>query len=206
MKEIYKKYKNELKNKNNLTVLVLIVFIIGLIFGSIYITILSQNQKGESLSQITSYYKNLPKLNFEDKIDIFKNSLYSNLLYMIIIWALGISIIGVPIIFIMIFFKSFLTGFSISNIFAKYGISGIIKVLLYLLPSNIIIITYIIFLSTYSIFISSKIFKSAFKKQTINFKSFMGKYLFVLIIGILISILCSLYEAFINPFFYKVIY
>ena len=201
MKEIYKKYKNELKNKNNLTVLVLIVFIIGLIFGSIYITILSQNQKGESLSQIASYYKNLPKLNFEDKIDIFKNSLYSNLLYMTIIWALGISIIGVPIIFIMIFFKSFLTGFSISNIFAKYGINGIIKVLLYLLPSNIIIITYIIFLSTYSIFISSKIFKSAFKKQTINFKSFMGKYLFVLI-----SILCSLYEAFINPFFYKVIY
>ena len=206
MKEMYKKYKNELRNKNNLTILVIVVFIIGLIFGSIYITILSQEQKTESLSQVTNYYKNLPKLSIDEKINIFKNSLCSNFIYVTSIWAFGISIIGLPIIFIMIFFKSFITGFSISNIFAKYGIKGLLKVVLYLFPTNIVLISYTIFLATYSIFISINIFKSAFKKETINFKTFMGKYLFILIIGLLISILCSLYDAFINPFLYKVIY
>lgn len=206
MKEMYKKYKNELRNKNNLTILVIVVFIIGLIFGSIYITILSQEQKTESLSQVTNYYKNLPKLSLDEKINIFKNSLCSNFIYVTSIWAFGISIIGLPIIFIMIFFKSFITGFSISNIFAKYGIKGLLKVVLYLFPTNIVLISYTIFLATYSIFISINIFKSAFKKETINFKTFMGKYLFILIIGLLISILCSLYDAFINPFLYKVIY
>ena len=102
MKEMYKKYKNELRNKNNLTILVIVVFIIGLIFGSIYITILSQEQKTESLSQVTNYYKNLPKLSIDEKINIFKNSLCSNFIYVTSIWAFGISIIGLPIIFIMI--------------------------------------------------------------------------------------------------------
>ena len=114
-------------------------------------------------------------------------------------WLLGISIIGIPIIFIMIFFKSFILGFSISSIFAKYKINGLLKVIFYLFPSNILFTLFIIFLSVYSINISIKILSSAFKKQTINFKTFMGKYFFILVLSILISIICALYDAFINP-------
>ncbi|MBQ9024485.1 MAG: stage II sporulation protein M [Bacilli bacterium] len=206
MKEMYNNYKRELSKKNNLIILVLIVFLIGLIFGSIYITILSNDQKTLVLKQVTSFFNGIEKTSFSNKIDIFKNSLYSNLLYITIMWLLGISVIGIPIIFIMVFFKSFILGFSISSIFAKYGIKGLIKVLLYLIPANIVMIIFIIFLSSYSILISTKIFTTSFKKQTINFKTFMGKYFFILILGILFSILCSLYDAFINPFFYKIIY
>ena len=206
MKEIYENYKKEIAKKNNLTVIVLVIFIIGLIFGSIYITILSNDQKTTILKQVTQYYKDIPKSTFDDKLDIFRNSLLSNIIYISTIWILGISLIGLPIIFIMLFFKSFILGFSVSSIFAKYGIKGIFKVLLYLLPTNIVITIFTIFLSAYSILISINIFKTAFKKQTINFKTFMGKYLFILVIGILICILCALYDAFINPFFYKIIY
>ena len=205
MKEMYNNYKKELKSKNNLIVLVLVVFIIGLIFGSIYITILSNNQKTIALKYVTNFFNNINKTTFDDKLEIFKNSLYSNILYISIMWTLGISVIGIPIIFIMIFFKSFILGFSVSNIFAKYGIKGFMKVLLYLLPTNIVMIIFVIFLSSYSILVSTKIFKSAFKKQTINFKTFMGKYFFILVIGILISILCSLYDAFISPIMYSLI-
>ena len=119
-------------------------------------------------------------------------------------WLLGISVIGLPIIFIMIFFKSFILSFSVSSIFAKYGLKGIFKVLLYILPSNIIITIYTLVLATYSISISIKIFSSAFKKETINFKTFMGKYFFMLVIGILICVLCSLYDGFVDPFIYKI--
>ena len=114
-------------------------------------------------------------------------------------WLLGISVIGIPIIFIMIFFKSFILGFSISSIFSKYKIKGLIKVLLYIFLSNIVFTLFIIFLSVYSINVSTKIITSAFKKQTINFKTFMGKYFFILVLSVLISVLCALYDAFINP-------
>ena len=136
MKEIYENYKKEIAKKNNLTVIVLVIFIIGLIFGSIYITILSNDQKTTILKQVTQYYKDIPKSTFDDKLDIFRNSLLSNIIYISTIWILGISLIGLPIIFIMLFFKSFILGFSVSSIFAKYGIKGIFKVLLYLLPEQ----------------------------------------------------------------------
>lgn len=204
MKEMYNNYKKEITKKNNLIILVLIVFLIGLIFGSIYITILTNDQKTKILSQVSNYFKNISKINFNEKIDVFKNSLYSNMLYTIFMWLLGISVIGLPIIFVMVFFKSFILGFSVSSIFAKYGFKGLFKVLIYILPSNLIITIFTIFLSSYSIYISIKIFKNVIKKGTINFKLFIGKYFFILVIGILISILCSLYDAFVEPFIYKI--
>lgn len=205
MKEMYNNYKSELSKKNNLVILILVIFLIGLIFGSIYISILSNSQKESILKYTSSFYNNISKINFNDKIEIFKNSLYSNLLYTIIMWVLGISVIGIPIIFIMVFFKSFVLSFSISSIFVKYGIKGILKALVYIFPTSILMNIFIIFLASYSILISNKIFKSAFKKETINFKSFMGRYSFILVIGILISILCALYEGFIEPIVYQLI-
>ena len=40
MKEMYNNYKKDLKNKNNILLVISVIFILGLIFGSIYITIL----------------------------------------------------------------------------------------------------------------------------------------------------------------------
>ena len=203
MKEMYKNYKQELTKKNNLVILIVFIMIIGLIFGSIYITILDNEQKNIILKQVNNYFLSFKKINFEEKIDIFKNSLYSNLIYTFVIWLLGISIIGIPIVFLMVFFKSFILSFSISSIFAKYKINGFLKAIIYLFPSNIFLILFIIFLSTYSILISTKIISCAIKKESLNFKQFMGKYLFILILSILVSILCSLYDAFINPIIYQ---
>ena len=205
MKEMYNNYKSDLSKKNNLVIIILVIFIIGIIFGSLYITILSNTQKENILNHTTSFFSNISKINFNSKIDIFKNALYSNLFYTIIMWLLGLSVIGIPIVFIMVFFKSFVLSFSVSSIFAKYGIKGILKVFIYILPSSLIFSIFTIFLASYSILISSKLFKSAFKKETINFKTFMGRYSFILVIGILISILCALYEGFIEPSLYQLV-
>ena len=199
MKEMYNNYKKELSKKNNILILISVVFILGLIFGSIYITILENEEKTTILNQVNNYF--LSDLSsFDEKIEIFKNSLLSNFTYIISMWLLGLSVIGMPIVFIMTFFKSFILGFSVSSIFAKYGFKGIVGVFTYIFPSHIILAIFILFLSTYSIIISLKLANSAILKKTINFKTFMGKYFFILIIGILISILCSLFDGFVSPY------
>ena len=104
MKEMYNNYKKDLKNKNNILLVISVIFILGLIFGSIYITILKNGEKTTILNEVGNYFLSNNKLNFEDKIDIFKNELLSNLLYTVSMWLLGLSVIGLPIIFIMIFF------------------------------------------------------------------------------------------------------
>lgn len=203
MKEMYNNYKKDLKNKNNILLVISVIFILGLIFGSIYITILKNGEKTTILNEVGNYFLSNNKLNFEDKIDIFKNELLSNLLYTVSMWLLGLSVIGLPIIFIMIFFKSFTLGFSVSSIFAKYGFKGIVGVFTYIIPSPIILSIFSLFLASYSIIISAKILKGSFTKQTINFKTFMGKYFFILLVSILLSILCALFDAFVTPSFTK---
>lgn len=202
MKEMYNNYKKELSKKNNILILVSIVFILGLIFGSIYITILGSKEKTTILNEVNNYFLTTD-YSFEDKIDIFKNTLISNLTYIGSMWILGLSVIGIPIVFIMTFFKSFILGFSVSSIFAKYGFKGIVGVLTFIFPSSIVISIFTLFLSTYSIIISLKIANGAFTKKTINFKTFMGRYFFILVIGVLIAILCSLFDGFLSPYITK---
>ena len=79
MKEMYNNYKKDLKNKNNILLVISVIFILGLIFGSIYITILKNGEKTTILNEVGNYFLSNNKLNFEDKIDIFKNELLSNL-------------------------------------------------------------------------------------------------------------------------------
>ena len=180
-----------------------IVLVLGLLFGSIYITILNNNDKKELLNNVSIYFDDFKNITFQDKLNIFKESFIKNIIYFLLIWLLGISIIGFPIILIMIFYKSFLLGFSISSIFAKYKVGGLYKILIYILPSKIILIILTIFLAIFSINLSNKLINSCIKKKTFNFNAYMGKYFLLLIICILACVITSLIDAFIMPFFYK---
>lgn len=203
MKEMYNRYRKEISKKNNFLVLILGIFILGLIFGSIYITILGKSEKTLIINSVGNYFNEIKSVNFDNGINVFKNSLISNLLYNISMWLLGLSAIGLPVIIIMVFFKSFVLSFSVSSIIAKYGFKGILGALLYIFPSPLITGIFSIILGTYSIIISVKLIRSAFTKQTINFKSFMGKYFFILLISILVSVLCALIDAFASPYILK---
>ena len=203
MKEMYNKYRKEISKKNNFLVLILGIFILGLIFGSIYITILGKSEKALIINSVGNYFNEIKGVSFDNGINVFKNSLISNLLYNISMWLLGLSAIGLPIIIIMVFFKSFVLSFSVSSIIAKYGFKGILGALLYIFPSPLITGIFSIILGTYSMIISVKLIRSAFTKQTINFKSFMGKYFFILLISVLVSVLCALIDAFASPYILK---
>lgn len=204
MKEMYNNYKKELSKRNNILLVISIVFLIGLVFGSIYITILDTKEKTTILNEVNNYFLSCDNLTFSDKIEVFKNSLISNLLYFISMWLLGICVIGIPIIIVMLFFKSFILGFSVSSIFAKYGFKGILGAFFYIFPSSLVTSLLALFLGAYSLILSLKLMKGAASKGTINFRTFMGKYFFLLLISILISVLCALFDAFVSPSLLKI--
>ncbi len=183
---------------------VLIVFVLGLLFGSIYVTILNNNDKKELLNNIGIYFDSMKNISFHDKLIIFKVCFIKNIIYVLFLWLLGISIIGFPIILIMIFYKSFLVGFSISSIFAKYKLLGLYKIIIYIFPSKIIILALSLFLAVYSINISNRLVNSCLRKKSFNFNAYMGKYFLILLISIIIVVITSLFEAFLTPLFYNI--
>lgn len=196
--------KEIILKKKEILIGVLIVLVLGLLFGSIYITILNNNDKKEIMENVTLYFNSFKNISFQDKLNIFKESFLKNVIYFLIMWVLGISMIGFPIILIMIFYRSFLFGFSIASIFIRYKLSSFYKIIIYIFPGRILLFILSIFLAVFSINISNKLIKSCFKKKNFNFNTFGGKYFLLLLICIILCSVTSLIDAFVMPFFYRI--
>lgn len=203
MKEIKEKIKKEIYSKKIVIFIIVSMFLIGLLFGSIYITILDNDSKKDIIISVQNYFNSFSNITFSSKLEIFKSTFLKNILYFGIMWALGLSIIGIPIILLMIFIKSFILGFSSAGIFACYKFKGILGLIMYIFPSNIITLALSIFLGIYTVNLSIKLGINAFGKKTLNFGTFMGRYFFILLIIILVSIFTSLFDAFVSPSLFK---
>ena len=202
MGKIFKLINAEFKKNKKMFTFIAILLALGFISGSLFITILSDSDKKMVLDTITNYF-NQVKTNKIDFLYIFRTSSISNLLYIFFIWILGISIIGIPVIIVLIFIKSFILGFSISSIITQYKFKGTLLSLSYIFPHHILNIITICFVSMYALSVSMSLIKLITTKKQINFKIIMRRYIGVFIIAIILSLLSSIIETFITPYFIK---
>lgn len=199
-----KKLINELLDVDKKTVIFLIIIcIIGIVTGSIFMTILSTNDKDIVIESLDNFIALNGQIN--TKISL-TNNLNINLLYCIIIWLLGISIIGLPIVIFILFMKSFLLSFTISSFIYKYKTKGLLLGIIYNLPHQVINLIIYLYLGVYSIKLSSFILKAIVYKKNINFKNITNRYLIVLLFSVIILIISTLYETYIMPSLLKKVF
>ena len=192
------KLKKIIKYDKKIMTFLNVIAIVGIIAGSIFMIVLSKNDKETVLNSIKDFFDKLinNKFNFAGTL---KNSLISNLLFSFIIWVIGISVVGVLIVIFIIFYKSFTLGFTISSIIYTYSIKGSLLALIYVFPHMVMNLLIILYLSSYSIKLSIILIKSILKKDNLNFKAFINNYSKVFLISMLFLIVTSLYESFIAP-------
>ena len=192
------KLKKIIKYDKRIMTFLNVIAIIGIITGSIFMIILSKNDKDTVLSAIKKFFDNLINNKF-DFASTFKNTMISNLLFSFIIWVIGISVVGLLIVIFIIFYKSFTLGFTISSIIYTYSIKGCLISLIYVFPHLVINLLILLYLSSYSIKLSIILIKSILKKDNLNFKAFINNYSKVFLTSIIFLIITSLYESFISP-------
>lgn len=180
-----------------------IIVIIGIVFGVLFSNILNENDSKLVSSKISEYFNNLAS---DAPIDYMRNlfsSIKNNLLYLGIIWIMGLSIIGLLLNNFILFFKSFIIGFSIGGIINIYYYSGIVLSFFYVFPSHIINLFILLIMTYYANDISLKIFNVIFQKKDIKFSLIIKRYIKILGILSIILIISSIIETFIMPFFLK---
>jgi len=203
MNKLFTKLKLSSIKGKRLYLFLLLVFIIGVLFGSIFITILDEPDKNTVISQITSFFDQI-KNNKIDYMGVLKNSVSSNLLFILFVWILGISVIGIPIIIIMMFLKGFMIGFSIAAIIAKYKLIGILGSLTYIFPHIIISLLVIFMMSYYALRLSFSLLIAVVERKSINFNEIINRYLLVLVISVIAMVVASLIETFLSPYIIKI--
>ena len=181
----------------------LIIVIVGIIVGIIFSNILSDADEKLVYAKITNYFNNIKN---DTPINYIKNlmtSIKNNYLFLIAIWILGLSIIGLLFNNFILFFKSFILGFSIGNIINIYFYRGLVLSFFYVFPALIINIIVFMIMTYYANNFSLKLFDVLFRKKEFKFSILMKKYFKILIVFLVILAISSLIETFIMPFFIK---
>ena len=202
MRKIFKIINGEFKKNKKILVFIAILLTIGLISGSLFITIINSSDKKLVLETISNYF-NKVKTTEIDYLYSLGTSITSNLLYVLFIWLLGISVIGLPIILFLLFIKSFILGFSISSIICEYKLGGAVLSLSYVFPHHILNIITLAFVTMYALKVSLSLVKLITSKNQINLKLIIRRYIGVLIITVLLCVISSLIETFVTPHFIK---
>lgn len=192
MKELFKKLKTK-----KFFILVFAITLLCFLAGMLLISMLSKSNKELIINSLNNFYTSL-KENKISSTNLLYKTMTSNLILNIIIWILGISIIGIPIVIFILGFKSLSLGFTISSLIYTYKFNGLLKAIIYLIP-NIINIFIAFVLVYYSISFSINLFNYLFRKIEFNKRVIVKRYLKLLIVAILLSILTSVTESFILP-------
>lgn len=174
-----------------------IITIISLILGTLFISILSKDNKELITSNVIDFFTAIKSNNLNYN-QILVKSLTNNLLLNIIIWLLGISIIGIPIVIILLFIKSFILSFTFTSIIYTYKYKGIVSAIIYVIP-HIINLLLSFVLIYYSITFSKSLFNYLFKKKECNRKELVNRYLKLLVISTFLFIISSIIETYIIP-------
>ena len=188
--------KKIINKKFNLPVIV--TFLIGIVFGIIFLFFISEVDKLIIKSEIEEYLSLVS--NSSNTLNSILNSFKNNLLYLTIIWVSSITIIFTPIVFFVIFYKGFLTGFLMSSFIMIFGTKGFIYSLIFTFPHEIINIIVFILFSIIMVSISYKIMKSIYKNDTINLRIFCKKVFILYIAFILVLLISSILEIYLNHF------
>ena len=199
MKKQMDKLKNKTTSNKKIIVFLVGLFLIGLIAGSIFITIISKSDQALVKEYIKEFVNKADK-NKLNYLEALKNASLSNGLFIVIVWLLGFSIIGIPIVIFMYFSKAFILGFSLSSFILQYKFKGLLLVLIYFFPHHVVNILAYTLILIYSLKISFILINSIIKKKTISFKAIMNRYLIVFAVSIGMVIVASLYECFVVPF------
>lgn len=183
--------------KRKLLVILLFITIISFILGSLFISVLSDNNQVLVKESIINYFNGIKTGDFTYLKSLY-SILSSNLIMGLFIWIMGISIIGILLVVLLLIYYSFITGFSLVSILYTYGFKGILVSIIYMIPE--VINLFVLFvLSYYSISFSILLFNYLFRKKDINRKVVVTRYLKYLIISLGIFIITSFISVFVIP-------
>lgn len=202
--KLFKIILKDVKHNKRVYISLIAVVIIGLVFGSLFITILSHDDKTLLTSEISTYFNMIKDNKYNMNAYLFSN--FNNILYAFILWILGISVIGLPIIICMLFYKTFTLAFTVTSLIYHFKIEGMLISFIYIFPHLIINLIIYFILTYYSFNMSLKIIRVIFNKEDFSVKKHFKKYAFILAISIVMLVITASYEAYIMPYIIKLIY
>lgn len=192
MKEILKKHFQE--NYKNYFIL-MFIFTVGLIIGICCVNNMETDSKKELNDYLTNITTQIKENKQIDYTNILKKSITTNLKFLAIIVFISFSMWGEIATIILIGYKGFGVGYSISSAIAIFGTGkGLLFAVSLICLSEIIFIPAIFYITV----LSMKKYKTLMYEKEDNKWLIIKHYLIALLAVIIILILSSLIQTYLN--------
>ena len=185
---------NNIKFDKKYVFFCIILIILGIITGSLFIVILNNSDKNIVIEYITSFIENI------NNVSILKNTLITNYICIFILIIIGYSCFLFPINILILFYKSFVIGFTISSFILTYKLKGILLATVYIIPHLIINILIFALITAFTLKLSLNMIKYIIKKKDVNIRQYFNKYFSLIFLSIFVITLTSLYESYLMPY------
>ena len=187
-KEFGDSSKEKKSVKLNLYFGVLIVFLIGIVVGSIVFRSFITDDSVKEM--IIEKFVEIESICSTDT-EIFKASFTRNIKLLAIFWIVGISVVGAPLLILLCFYKGFTTAFAIASIILKFGfVQGNIYVFQKLFIYYLFLIFTLILLTASSIKVMINVLK--YKK---DIRLELVRHSIFTIIGLIFLVISSVIET-----------
>ncbi|TCL40087.1 stage II sporulation protein M [Anaerospora hongkongensis] len=182
----------------------ILIFIIGVVAGSLAVKTLPDEQKTELLSYLHVFFQGLSTgaENMQDA-KLLNNVLFNNAKTIGLIWLLGFTVIGIPFILFIIFTRGFIIGFTVGFLVNEYIMKGLVFSLVSVLPHNFFAMPALLAAGVSAISFSLLLVRQRARKtslfyQTLSYTLFCG-------ISLLFMLLAGFIEVVISPVFMKLL-
>jgi len=187
---------------SSLYMFIIVLFLMGVICGSIIVNSLSYTQKEDLLYYLSRFFGQVADGQISSSTEMFIESVKHNIQYIGLIWIFGISIIGLPLILVLLFLKGVVIGFTVGFLVSTMGWEGFQIALMAVLPQNIILVPLTIFITVLSVALSINIISRLFFKQVrYPLKPVLIRYIVSFIICVLFITGAGAIEAYFSPLF-----
>ncbi|MBF7082065.1 stage II sporulation protein M [Desulfallas sp. Bu1-1] len=194
---VHRLWTASLRQSWPLYLIVIIIFSLGILLGSLGVNTLREDQTTELHRYLQSFLAQAAELNV-DRTQMVRGALYDNLLTAAIMYILGLTVICLPLMLAFIFIRGFILGFTVGFLTMDRELQGLLVILVSMLPQNLFFIPAMIIGGTASLSFSLLLIKRFFNSQTRVWPAFAAYTL--IMAGVLAAFaLAALMEAYVTP-------
>ena len=184
----------------------ILIFIIGIVIGSLAAKTLPDEQKNELVSYLRIFFQGLTQGQdiSSDNSGMLASVMFNNAKTIGLMWILGFTIVGIPFVLFLVFTRGFVIGFTVGFLINEYVMKGLLFALVSVLPHNFLAVPAILITGVSATTFSLMLVKRNVRNKTNLLYESLG-YSSVCVIMLIVMLVASVIEVYISPVFMKMV-
>lgn len=171
----------------------------GIVFGTLVVHALPQEQKQELLAFLQYFLNSVGEQEFLETHQHFQQAFAQYLKTVVVMWVFGLSVIGLPIIMLLLFLKGLVVGFTVGFLVNQLKWQGVTFSLAGVLPQNMLVVPALMIIGVAGISFSLRLIRTRLLARREHVLPHFFRYTWITAAMFGVLTLAALFETFVSP-------